>query len=971
MVWYSADSNALPQSSVKSIFQDKYGFTWIATENGIVRYDGRNFLVFNNENIHGLSSNRMFSFKGTVAKDSIYIVNDDFEYILINQRSAVKILKEKVPAEYRIDDDLYKYRKEPPKRIQTGKGFYLISRHIIDYRNPDNKILWQVKSETSEFLFFLFNKRLYGIDVQGNFFCFSERGMIKIDLPGARVKKENLIINEVSQQVFLRNGRNLEMLILKNGKPRFQPVLNGYDLSKSNIITALFDKKTQILYVGSSTKGLLIVKKKNFRTLLGDDKDGVYYAQIPFSNSSVLTSSGSLFSNEKEYKKIRFDPDNDEYSLMIDRKGNLWTKSYNVLFCYFKKTNYKTFSKWTFQDKVTQIYESWQGDIFIGTSNGKTITEKGNLYLYNSASKSFGIFMRLNFIPTYMVQNSPHVFWVGSGTGVYTIDVKKKQEKKIIGLQHIQVRSLFPEGHQIWVTTYDKGLFLYNMESHTITKFPLDKNKYLASSHCIIKDEKGFFWISTNKGLFQVSRQNLLNYSLGKVNDIYYHYYDKSEGFNTNEFNGGCQPCGVHLKNHYISFPSMHGIVVFNPDNIKPLLPDNSIYFEEAEIDGVTYPQNSDTLKLKTNFERVRLFLRSPYYGNDNNLKIEVTVKGPVSQSWSTLQDNNITLTSLPPGIYQVTARNLSGFDSKYIYATKILIVPKKIWQTTFFKIIITSILLLFSYYLSTIRLKYLKNQNIILEKKIRQRTLRLDETIGKLKTNKTKLNQEIKNHKRLIEIIAHDIKSPLQFLSILGRHTHYKMQNTDIEDVLKDDIHGIYTTSLQLYNFVENLINYTKISSTEILPELFPVYVVAEEKIKMFRNIAESKKIRLINKIDEDLFLYTNRLLLSVIFHNLIDNALKNTEKGEITFNTIPDSDLIIFMISDTGKGITDDMVKFYSDFFSGKQKKSKIYRTGMGFQMIKELLLLLEAKIEIQSKIDLGTEISIIFQKPNPCKP
>src|SRR5687767_5663995 len=87
-LWFSADSNHLPQNSVKSIIPDRYGYIWIATENGIVRYDGQNFRTFNTENILGIHSNRMVAFTGSVSGDSIFIQNEKYEQILINCRIA-------------------------------------------------------------------------------------------------------------------------------------------------------------------------------------------------------------------------------------------------------------------------------------------------------------------------------------------------------------------------------------------------------------------------------------------------------------------------------------------------------------------------------------------------------------------------------------------------------------------------------------------------------------------------------------------------------------------------------------------------------------------------------------------------------------------------------------------------------------------------------------------------------------------
>ena len=58
--WYSADTEHLPQNSVKSIAPDKYGFIWMTTENGLVRFDGKNFKTYNTNNINTLSNRFLY-----------------------------------------------------------------------------------------------------------------------------------------------------------------------------------------------------------------------------------------------------------------------------------------------------------------------------------------------------------------------------------------------------------------------------------------------------------------------------------------------------------------------------------------------------------------------------------------------------------------------------------------------------------------------------------------------------------------------------------------------------------------------------------------------------------------------------------------------------------------------------------------------------------------------------------------------
>ncbi|WP_449398567.1 two-component regulator propeller domain-containing protein [Chryseobacterium wanjuense] len=84
--------NGLPQNSVKDIIKDKYGFIWMTTENGIVRYDGTNFLVYKN---FPLTSQRFTYFYGHPEKDSIYTTGDYGKTILLHDKlpKVTKIAK--------------------------------------------------------------------------------------------------------------------------------------------------------------------------------------------------------------------------------------------------------------------------------------------------------------------------------------------------------------------------------------------------------------------------------------------------------------------------------------------------------------------------------------------------------------------------------------------------------------------------------------------------------------------------------------------------------------------------------------------------------------------------------------------------------------------------------------------------------------------------------------------------------------
>src|SRR5690606_14824613 len=99
----------------------------------------------------------------------------------------------------------------------------------------------------------------------------------------------------------------------------------------------------------------------------------------------------------------------------------------------------------------------------------------------------------------------------------------------------------------------------------------------------------------------QVAKKSLYEYAANKIGNVYYQYYDKSAGFYTNEFNGGCYPCAVKQSNGQFYFPSLRGIVSFNPNSVYPKLPIYDIFLDEIILDEkVVHPKEEISIDRKT-----------------------------------------------------------------------------------------------------------------------------------------------------------------------------------------------------------------------------------------------------------------------------------------------------------------------------------------------------------------------------------
>lgn len=976
--WYTADNNNLPQNTVNSIVKDKYGYIWLSTENGIARYDGQTFDIYNSENIHGLISNRMRFFSGIPEKDSIYLLNETHQFLLINNRK-IKNLNKRISEPYKSVKEIIESNHNPVSSlsftedseyidIQANQNLYIIGNDSIKLYNKQTSTPVEIAYKyPASSQFFTINSSLYLDTKNSKAIAFDSNLRTKpIEYDRKFSSSYFIFTNNVARQSFIYHNKKLYYLKPNNKSIETILVSEDFDIPHNNIISFLYDEFSKKLYLGSANKGLLEVRKVGFNHIVPSlphtiGTDGVYYALSDIGQNKVLSSTGEIFTS-KGYKEITdMAGYSDKYMMVVDNHGDVWTKHSKILYRFKKDSDYKTFDKWKLDVSITAMTKAPDGKIWFGTFSKPN--EKGGYLYYIDPKDRYcrpTVYLRVKEAAASISVPNNTTIWTGTWKGLCKYDIKSKKCYKIPDFPNCNVRALYiePTG-EVWACSYGKGFFIY--KHNKTTQFPPDKNQYLLTSHCIIEDNNGFFWITTNKGIFQVKKQDLLNYAAKESTGIYYHSYNKNSGFPNNEFNGGCQPCGVYLKNQTIYFPSMEGIVFFNPDNISAIVPKNPLYIDEIIVDDKTL-HTCKAVELNRNFERLNFIVNSPYFGESYNENIEFMLEGPVNQQWTVLTEKTISFSTLPPGEYILKTRKLTGFGSKWTYKNVAFSIKPAFWQTTWFQLFALALGIVLVLLIIKLRIKYIRYKNTVLESKVILQTAQLQETILALRKTKDDLSKQIDNHKKLIKSITHDIKSPLKFLSITGRYLYNNIDTN--QDSLKENLQSIYTSSFQLYHFVDNFLEYAKetnINNDESTP--YSLYQLAEEKKEFFRNIALAQKTYIHNKIPQYFTTTINRHLLSIILHNLIDNATKNTTDGSVIINSVTEKNGLTLSIEDTGKGMTNKELEYYNKILQGNFMQEETSTKGMGLPMVAELVHILEGKINIARTHKGGTNITISF--------
>lgn len=228
----------------------------------------------------------------------------------------------------------------------------------------------------------------------------------------------------------------------------------------------------------------------------------------------------------------------------------------------------------------------------------------------------------------------------------------------------------------------------------------------------------------------------------------------------------------------------------------------------------------------------------------------------------------------------------------------------------------------------------------------------------------------------KFFRIVAHDLRSP--FVSILGLTEILKSDNTLTPEKTSEILDMIYSSVRDQYNFLENLLKWSRLQSGHF--ELTFTDVSPKDVIKQIISIAgpsiKSKKIEATyDNVPENIVLNTDKQALISILYNIIFNALKFTnENGRIEISARIENSEALISVSDNGVGITADRLEklFMPGEFISTPGTKREKGSGMGLILVKELVTMLGGRIWVKSFPGSGSTftVSLPFVQPEESK-
>lgn len=998
--------DGLPQSFISGIVQDSTGFIWIATRNGLARYDGIQFKIFN----HALKDS------GTIASNVVTWVNTD-------------------------------HRNNLWISYETGE---------IDRMDPvTEQIVHFITPQLNEKYALNIVRQGWLVDSKGTLWGNKKgNGLISFDRQQARVRLYNRAGGDLPSDTIraLTEDNAGKLWVLTQEKISYRdvqsqkfvhisiPFFQDFNDEFFETIHELPDLhfRSDGVLMWSDRKRLIFFNPvtQSFKTIAFSHAPSLalrWIAQGP-DKAEYFESNGDIFRYDDFNGIVKIVSSalrraDDARSFFVDRSGVLWVGTnaagiyqFDITAPFFKSHSYerdypdallrqefgvsiKTLFDWTEQDDISSA-PGYHFRSFYDRNDRLWLALKATVVYKLPGRNSFIKLPVLQIPPQSSINHTiiqgltvspsgiPIV--VGYNGSVYLYDSTGKNWKPFIEpdlLRNKFGNNLLPkdvvaDNEKLWITTEKDGLIFIDLHNKEIRQL---KNRNSSDSFptnqllgCLEDPtNNNILWIGSFQGLLSLDKKTLrcklYNRENGLPdNTIYSIQADRSGNlwlstnkglcrFNPNTGNTNTYstlyglPGDEYNRFHHLklpdgrlSFGGTEGWVVFNPasfgkDEFNPAVALTSLKINNINVepgDGNAFLRSPINAVSELRLPFSENTLTAGFAGLQFNQPQEILYRYRLvgyDDHWVDAGHSPVaTYTKIPPGEYTLEL-NASNTNGRWSSGIKSL--PISIlppWWQTWWAYL--------CYAIAAFGVAW-----SIISFRINRMQIKKQMTFREMESLQMKQMDELKN--RFFSNITHEFRTPLTL--ILGPAEQLK--NRHREDGLQKKLsETIIRNSNQLLHLINQLLDLAKLESKAMKPQesAGKPSDTLQKVLESFEQEAHNKKINLVfeDQSQDNVYIFSSEVL-SRILTNLISNALKFTpENGEIKVELKSPPTGIELTVTDTGVGIpADRLPKIFDRFYQAHEPKdqtdSSQTGSGIGLSLVKELVELQQGKIIVES--------------------
>ncbi len=1010
------DEEGLPQNSVYSLVQTHDGYLWVATWEGLVRFDGVHFTVYDKRNTPELRE----EFIQAIAEDAAGTLWVGTARGLVSYREGrfQRLVSESGPGQVEVlalapggDGGLWVGAREGLFHMRDGRTRHhgtaegLPSSRVKALLLDHGGVLWvgtdrglaRLSGERLEPVLLPGGTGRGGVRAllegrDGSIWAGTNSGLVRFHEGQVRLftTRDGLPDDKVAALAEDRDG-NLwvgteDRGLVRWSGGRFSVFGPKQGFSGRGVLSLLEDHEGS-LWVGTTSGGLHRLRDAPFVTfgqpeglrdelvsVVLEDRHGALWLGS-YSGGLTRMKDGELthFGSEEGL------PHGHLRALAEDRDGYLWVGTSGGAFRYDGRSFTRMGREQGLPDDLLySLFADSRGDIWFGTGEGLSRLREGAL-------TSFGPERGGPEEPVVSIaEDAEGTLWFGSFGGLYrlTADGIFTHYTTADGLAGNRVLDVYadPRGG-LWVGSA-MGLTL--LRGGRFTRFTTAQGLVDDAVFRILEDAEGHLWMSCNRGISRVSRRELEEVAQGQRTTVRPLLFDRRDGLRSSECNGGMFPSGWRTRDGRLWFPTLRGLASVDPERMVVYRPPVQPRLEEVRVQGRPVPLASK-LMLAPGQRDVEFRFTALSLGDSTRPPLRYRLVG-YDADWVDGEDRrSVSYTHLPPGDYRfmVTAANRDAVWTKPGAMVELTVIPLFHQTPWFYALCVLGggTLALGTYVL---RVGRLKRRERWLQARVDERThelaqanRELDENLRALRQAQAQLVQAGKMAAvgTLAAGVGHEINNPLAYIVSNLEHVsaetaalkrelpvglpgHKRLE--DMDRALSEARHG----ADRVRRIVQDLRTFSRGDEEAYGP--VDLHAVLDSAAKLAGNEL-TPRARLVKQFGDSGWVDGNESRLAQVFLNLLINSAQALPEGqpsrhEVHLVTRREGERVVAEVRDTGCGIPPDVIsRIFDPFFTTKPVG---VGTGLGLALCHRFITAMGGEIAVESELGKGTVVRVTLR-------
>ena len=615
---------------------------------------------------------------------------------------------------------------------------------------------------------------------------------------------------------------------------------------------------------------------------------------------------------------------------------------------------------------ISAILEDRAGDLWIGTDAG----------VYRESNGAWTHYDESNGLPNRRVrtclERKDGSLWFGTNGGGIAIwrDGHWETLDAARGLPTNLVRGMLEdERGVVWVASEGRGLVRIELgpgmpiAAARVHTFGRVDGVFDETLHTVLEDARHALWISSNRGIFRVSREALEQRAAGGE-PVRCRVFDDGNGMPSREANGGVQNAGVVAPDGQLWFATQAGAVVIDPRQVGPPEAPPPVVIEDANSELTALPLATGSVRIGPDERDLAVRFAALSYVNPHATRFRYRLVG-YDDDWIDAGDRREAFYSrLAPRRYrfEVESATSDGPWSGRPAAMTIVAAPHA-WETWWFRALLALLVTALGFALYRARMHGLAARERALGVEVAQRTATIERQALRLR--------ELDEAKtRFFADVSHEFRTPLT-LTIGPLEDLLGGEHGGLSPGVSEQLEMALRNSRRALRQVNRLLDLAKLEGGAMRIAAAPGDAVARvrDMVATFRPQAERKGIAVTTRWPIVApHVYFDAQLFEQAVANLLSNAVKFTPEGgtihvEARTEAGEPAGWFAVTVRDTGPGIPEaDQRHVFERFHQLAGARSPLSPgTGIGLSLTREIVELHGGRIDVASQVGAGSAFTI----------